>query len=232
VNLGRKGLLENRVRAVQVSRTHATLVRDGAGLRIVAQGQGPVAVVPAQGTGIRLEKKGAAADVGINDRIVLYPDAPEGRKDESFELIVAMEVEAPAAAPEISQPPAAVDQAQAAALTSDAPMAAPRPAATGRDLMSDLNGASAPAAPVDESSAATARVEPPALQTATDDLTRRMSSEAVSVSLSHGQPKRKELEDSVARNRHKAQAGDKSGEMPTRRMKDTPSKKKGVPDDI
>jgi len=63
-----------------------------------------------------------------------------------------MDVEAPAAAPEISQPPAAVEQAQAA-LTSDAPMAAaPRPVATGRDLMSDLNSASAPADPVDERS--------------------------------------------------------------------------------
>ena len=154
VNLGRTGLLHPYVRAIQVSRTHATLVRGEAGLLIVAQGQGPVAVVPEQGTCIRLWRKGDTAGVGIGDTIVLYPGAPSPH-DEAFKLIEApapMEVEAPAAAPEISQPHAAVDQAQAAALTSDAPMAAPRPAATGRDLMSDLNLASAPADPVDKGS--------------------------------------------------------------------------------
>ena len=153
VNLGRTGLLHPYVRAIQVSRTHATLVRGEASLRIVAQGQGPVAVVPEQGTSTRLWRKGDTADVGIGDTIVLYPGAPSPH-NEAFKLIEApapMEVEAPAAAPEISQPHAVVDQAQAAALTSDAPMvAAPRPAATGRDLMSDLNLASAPADPVDE----------------------------------------------------------------------------------
>ena len=50
VNLGRTGLLHPYVRAIQVSRTHATVVRDEAGLQIVAQGQGPVAVVPEQGS--------------------------------------------------------------------------------------------------------------------------------------------------------------------------------------
>ena len=58
-----------------------------------------------------------------------------------------------------------------------------------------------------------------------------MSSDAVRVS-PRGKPKRKDLEERVPRNRHKAQSGDKSGEMPTRHMKDTPSKKKGDPDDI
>ena len=157
VNLGRTGLLHPYVRAIQVSRTHATLVRDEVGLRIVAQGQGPVAVVPEQGTSTRLSMKGDTADVGIGDTIVLYPGAPSPH-NEAFKLIEApapMEVEAPAAAPEISQPHAVVDQAQAAAFTSDAPMAAapPRPAATGRDLLSDLNlASSAPAAPVDKRS--------------------------------------------------------------------------------
>ena len=67
----------------------------------------------------------------------------------------------------------------------------------------------------------------------TDDLTRRMSSEAVSLSPPHDPPKRKDLEGGrVARNRHKAQSGGESRETPRRLMKDTPSKKKCDPDDV
>ena len=236
VDLGREGVLAcSIVNATHVSAIQATLVPSAAGWRLVAQGRGPTAVVSARGT-TRLQK-GDVADVSVGDTIVLRPYAPEGVDKEEFELVESMEVEAPAAAPEISQPPAAVDQAQAVALTSDAPMAAPRPAATGLDLMSDLDLASTPAAPVDERSGeATHRgpshVEPRALQSATDDLARRMSSDNVSVSQRQEQPKRKDLEDGVARNRHKAQSGGESREAPRRLMKDTPSKKKVDPDDI
>ncbi len=236
VDLGREGLLAHDIiNATHVSATQATLVPSAAGWRLVAQGRGPTAVRSARGT-TRLQK-GDVADVSVGDTIVLRPYAPKGVDKEEFELIVAMEVEAPAAAPESSQPPAAVDQVQAAALTSDAPMAAPRPAATGPEMMSDLNLESAPSSPVDEHSGEAtqrgpAHVEPRALQSATDDLARRMSSDNVSVSQRQEQPKRKDLEERVPRNRHKAQSGDKSGEMPTRHMKDTPSKKKGDPDDI
>ena len=58
-----------------------------------------------------------------------------------------------------------------------------------------------------------------------------MSSDNVSVSQRQEQPKRKDLEDGIARNRHKAQSGGESREAPRRLMKDTPSKKKGDPDD-
>ena len=236
VNLGREGVLARSIiNATHVSAIQATLVPSAAGWRLVAQGRGPTAVVSARGT-TRLQK-GDVADVSVGDTIVLRPYAPGGVDKEEFKLVESMEVEAPAAAPEISQPPAAVDQTQAAALTSDAPMAAPRPAATGPDMMSDLNLESAPAAPVGElSGAATQRgpahVEPRALQSATDDLARRMSSDNVSVSQRQEQPKRKDLEDGVARNRHKAQSGGESREAPRRLMKDTPSKKKVDPDDI
>ena len=153
LNLGRHGLLADLIQNTNcVSKVTATLVRDEAGLRLVALGKNEVVVVTPRGSTERLQKKGDAADVRIGDRIVLLAEAPPPG-DEAFELIEVMDVEAPAAAPEISQPPAAVDQAQAAALTSDAPMAAaPWPVAAGRDLISDLNLAAAPAAPVDERS--------------------------------------------------------------------------------
>ena len=229
VNLGRRGLLHGHTCSVFVEDEHATLVISRTGLRVVAQGRNPTAVVSEQGKTFRLEKKGDVTDVSIGDSIVLRPDAPEGEK-EVFELVEVMDVEAPAAASEPSQSPAAVDQVQAAALTSDAPMAAPRPAATGRDQMSDLDLVSAPAAPADElSGAATqrslARVDEPHELESTDYLARRLSSGAVSVSR-QDHPKRKDFEDGIARNRHKAQAGDKSGETAARFMKDTPSKKK------
>ena len=234
VNLGRKGLLHGHTCSVFVEDEQATLVISRTGLRVVAQGRNPTAVVSEQGKTFRLEKKGDVTDVSIGDSIVLRPDAPEGEK-EVFELIEVMDVEAPTAASEPSQSPAAVDQVQAAALTSDVPMAAPRPAATGRDQMSDLDLVSAPAAPVDEPSGEAtqrgpAHIEPHELESP-DDLARRMSSDAVRVS-PRGKPKRKDLEEREARNRHKAQSGGESGETPTRLMKDTPSKKKGDPDDI
>ena len=120
LNLGRHGLLANCIQNTNcVSKVAATLVRDEAGLRLVALGKNEVAVVRPGGVTERLKKKGDAADVRIGDRIVLLAEAPPPG-DEAFELIEMMDVEAPAAAPELAQPGAAVDQAQARVLASGA----------------------------------------------------------------------------------------------------------------
>jgi hypothetical protein len=131
VDLGRTGLLRHHIPATAtlVSRTHASLVRGGDDFWVVVRGQGPVGVVSPQMT-YRLVRPGDKVDVGIGYTIVLSPDAAAPHNF-AFKLIEAhapMEVEAPTAGPpELAQPPAAVDQAQARALASGAPsMTAPR----------------------------------------------------------------------------------------------------------
>ena len=159
LNLGRHGLLANCIQNTNcVSKVTATLVRDAAGLRLVALGKNEVAVVTAGGVTERLRKKGDAADVRIGDRIVLLAEAPPPG-DEAFELIEVMDVEAPAAAPELAQPPAAVADAEALASGARS-MTARSPAVPGLAL------GSVPAAPVDERSGGAtqrgqSRSEPP-----------------------------------------------------------------------
>ena len=124
VDLGREGLLRHHVPATAtlVSRLHASLVRGGDDLWVVVRGQGQVEVTSPQVT-YRLARPGDKVDVGIGYTIVLSPDAAAPHNF-AFKLIEApapMEVEAPTAGPpELAQPPAAVDQAQARALASGA----------------------------------------------------------------------------------------------------------------
>lgn len=166
VDLGRTGLLRHHIPATAtlVSRTHASLVLGKDDLWVVARGQGAVEVVSPQMT-YRLVRPGDKVDVGIGYTIVLSPDAAAPHNF-AFKLVKApepMAVEAPAAgAPELAQPPVAVDQAQARALASGAPsMTAQSPAVPGLALASTL------AAPVGERLDAPTqrdslpRVEPP-----------------------------------------------------------------------
>ena len=143
VDLGREGLLAGSIiSTTHVSATQATLVRNAAGWRLVARGRGPAAVVSTRGTTL-LENKGDVADVSVGDTILLRPYAPEGVDKEEFELIEVMDVEAPAAAPELAQPPAAVADAEALASGARS-MTARSPAVPGLAL------GAMPAAPVGE----------------------------------------------------------------------------------
>ena len=175
LNLGRHGLLANCIQNTNcVSKVTATLVRDAAGLRLVALGKNEVAVVTPGGSTERLKKKGDAADVRIGDRIVLLAEAPPPG-DEAFELIEVMDVEAPAAAPEIMHPPAAVDQARAGTFASGAQsVTAPSPA------VPVLTLGATPAAPVEgRLGAPTQRSSPPRVEPPRSPLAARSPMKAV-----------------------------------------------------